>query len=70
MKKLSTGQKSTLGNYLALTEVVFGKDSKAVAFLNKKIAESPYGADEEVIADEGQTIYMLSQIHQGLTNDE
>jgi hypothetical protein len=69
MKKLSTGHNSTLGNYLKLTEVVFGKESKAAAYLNEKIAESPNGEDEEVIADEGQMIYLLSQIDQGLTND-
>lgn len=65
MKKLSTGQDSTLGNYLALTEAVFGKDSPAVEFLRKKIADAPNGADEEVIADEGQMVHLIGQIHIG-----
>lgn len=67
MKKLSTGQASTLGNYRVMAVAVFGEDSPAVAFLGRKIAESPNGADEEVIADEGQVVYALGQIHMGNT---
>ena len=39
MLKLSTGDDSTLGNYLKLTEAFLGADSKAAEFLRKKIAE-------------------------------
>lgn len=63
MNKLSTGQDATLGNYRALASVVFGNDSGATKFLDDKIAESPNGRDEEVIADEGQMIYLLAQMH-------
>lgn len=31
---------------------VFGEDSPAVAFLNKKAADAPNGENEEVIAEE------------------
>lgn len=65
MLKLSTGQDSTLGNYRLLTAAVFGKDSKAVAYLDKKIAESPNGENEEVIAEENQMISMLYSVHSG-----
>jgi len=65
MIKLSTGQDSTLGNYLTLTRAVFGRESKAVRFLEQKIAESPNGEDEEVISDEAQMINLLAQIDMG-----
>jgi hypothetical protein len=58
MKKLSTGQDSTLGNYLLVTEKVFGKDSKAAKYLREKIEQE--GWDSEVLADEGQMVYLLS----------
>lgn len=67
MRKLSTGQDSTLGNYRKMAAAVFGEDSKAVQFLDKKIAESPNGEDEEVIVAESQAVSMLGQLHiQGL----
>ena len=45
---------------------VFGEDSPAVKFLDKKIEEQ--GENEEVIADEGQMVYLLGQIHIGAVN--
>ena len=62
MNKLSTGADATLGNYRALAAIFFGEDSKAVKFLDEKIAESPNGADEEVIADESQMVYLLGSM--------
>lgn len=62
MMKLSTGQDSTLGNYRGLASVFFGKDSEAVKFLDKKIAESKNGENEEVLADETQMIYLLMSL--------
>lgn len=56
MRTLSTGDPSTLGTYLRLAEI-FGP--KAVEFIQKKIDESPNGADEEVIADESQMLLLL-----------
>lgn len=63
MKKLSTGANSTLGEYLKLSRAFFGIDSAAVKFLQAKIAETPNGENEEVIADEGQMIHMLSDLY-------
>ena len=63
MKKLSTGQDSTLGEYRKLTVAMMGEDSEAVKFLDERIAESPVGKNDEVIADEGQMIYLLMSIH-------
>jgi len=60
MQKLSTGDDATLGNYRKLARAFFGADSKAVKFLDEKIAESRNGANEEVIADERQMIYLLA----------
>ena len=59
MIKLSTGQDSTLGNYKDLATAFFGEDSPQVKFLADKIAESPNGEAEEVIADEGQMLLLL-----------
>lgn len=63
MTKLSTGQDSILGSYLKLATAFFGFESKATAFIQEKINASPKGEKEEVIADEGQMIYLLTQIH-------
>ena len=59
MMKLSTGQDSTLASYLRLCLVIFGKDSPQVQFITDKIAASPNGAHEEVIAEESQMMYLL-----------
>lgn len=59
MQKLSTGDDATLGNYRKLARVIFGNDSKAVKFLDDKIADSPNGENEEVIADERQMVHLL-----------
>ena len=67
MRKLSTGEDSTLGAHRRMAMAVFGKDSPAVKFLDKKIAESPHGEEEEVIADEGQMVALLGQLHFGLS---
>lgn len=59
MMKLSTGQDSTLGTYLKLCDLIFGTDSSQVKFIMDKIATSPNGANEEVIAEESQMMYLL-----------
>jgi hypothetical protein len=60
MKKLSTGDDSTLGSYRKLASAFFGEDSKAVEFLDKKIAKQ--GETQKVIQDERQMIYLLSHM--------
>lgn len=59
MNKLSTGQDSTLGTYLKLCDAVFGTDSVQSKFILEKIATNPNGADEEVIVEESQMMYLL-----------
>lgn len=59
MMKLSTGQDSTLGTYLKLSKLIFGDESVQTKFIMNKIAESPNGANEEVIAEESQMMYLL-----------
>jgi hypothetical protein len=58
---LSTGDPSTLGTYIALSTITFGQDSPATQFLIKKANEQ--GLDQEVLADEGQMIAMLFELH-------
>jgi hypothetical protein len=60
-KLLSTGEPSTLGVYRKMASALFGMDSKAVAFLDQKIIEQ--GEGEQVIANEGQMIQLLFQLH-------
>jgi hypothetical protein len=62
MHTLSTGDDSTLGSYRKLAAAFFGEDSKAVAFLDEKIAESPEGENEEVIAEESQMLFLLTSM--------
>lgn len=63
MNKLSTGADSTLGEWMLLAGAFFGPESKAVTYISKQIDKSPNGPDEEVIADEGQFLHVLMQIH-------
>lgn len=65
MQTLSTGDPSTLGSYKALTDAVFGKESPQADYINKKIAESPNGELEEVVAHETQVLFILM----GMTKD-
>lgn len=62
MKKLSTGQDSTLENWITYSSLVFGENSKATKFLKNKADDSPNGLQEEVIADEGQLIMVLARM--------
>lgn len=66
MRTISTGQPSTLKTYLGIARF-FGP--KAVAFIEQKIAESPSGEDEEVIADERQVLYLFAQMAASQTDD-
>lgn len=63
MRKMSTGDDATLGNYRKWADLIIGP--KATAFIDQKIAESPNGANEEVIADEGQMLHLLAHIEHG-----
>lgn len=67
MKKLSTGEDSTLGNYKTMAESVFGSNSGAIRFLDKKIKKE--GKDAEVLADEGQMIQVLIDQDQKYKNE-
>lgn len=62
MNQLSLGIDSTLGNWLMLCKVTFGEDSAPTKFIEKKIAESPKGEQEEVIADERQLLMVLGKM--------
>jgi len=57
--KLSTGEDSTLETYKKWARV-FG--DKAVAFIQRKIDDSPNGENEIVLADEQQMIILLASL--------
>ncbi len=65
MQMLSIGMPSTLGSYQKLCNIFFGEDSAQAKFINEKIATNPNGADEEVIAEESQMMYLLMHIEDG-----
>lgn len=49
----------TLGEYRDLCAALSWEGSKAVAFLDEKIADSPNGRDEKVIAPDSQMRFLL-----------
>lgn len=57
---LSTGDASTLGNYLKLCNQF--RMHKAAAYIEDKIATSPKGENEPVLTDEGQMVYLLTSM--------
>lgn len=59
---LSTGANSTLGEYLKLCKAFFGEDSKATAFIQRKIDGSLLGEAEEVIQSESQMTHLLGML--------
>jgi len=54
---------STLKYHRDMAVAVFGEESSAVKYLDKKIAESPNGPNEEVLVDERQIVFMLMNLH-------
>jgi hypothetical protein len=62
--------KDTLGYHRAMSAAVFGEESAATKYLDKKIAESPHGAYEKVVAPESQVVLLLMNLHaKGLKNE-
>jgi len=60
MKKISTGEPSNLKTYRNIALILTGsEESKAVKFFDEKIAQSPNGENEEVVADESQMLYLI-----------
>ena len=71
MNQPVTHKPDTLGYHRELASIVFGEDSPAVTWLDAKIAESPNGEQEQVIAHETQVVALLMAIHKnGLPPDE
>lgn len=61
MKKLSTGQDSTLGNWYKMCAAFFGENTAPTKFIKNKMDEQ--GEDTEVIADEGQLLGVLGKMY-------
>jgi|UniRef100_A0AAU6W1I5 hypothetical protein len=61
MKKLWSGDDSTLEAWREIARLAFGEDSAAVKYLDRKIEEQ--GPGEEVIADMSQMNLLLATIH-------
>lgn len=55
----------TLGDYRRFTAYAYGENSGATKYLDQKIAESPNGEDEEVLADEVQMLVLLNNLSGG-----
>ena len=67
MSKISTGEENNLKTWRKIAVIISGGDEtmEAVKFIDKKIAESPNGELERVIADERQVLYLLVQLNYG-----
>jgi len=61
MRKDEQGEQcpETLGEYRDLCAALGGEGCNAVAFLDKKVADSPNGRDEKVIAPDSQMRMLL-----------
>ena len=60
IRTISSGQPSTLGTYRYIAFLMTNdENSEIVQFFDKKIAESPNGENEEVIADESQMMFLI-----------
>ena len=53
----------TLDDYRRFAVFTFGKNSKPVEFLDRRIKESPNGADEQVLAEPHQMIMLLTSLN-------
>ena len=63
MNKLSDGSSNTLGGYRKIAIALTGsEESEAVEFFDTKIAESPDGENEKVIADESQMLMLIGSM--------
>lgn len=64
MKKISTGEPSTLKTYRKIAMFINANDtsSTGVKFIDNKIKESKNGENEEVVADETQMLFLLGQM--------
>jgi len=58
MRTISTGEPSTLATYLKIAKIIGAPG--APEFLEAKGAEDPDGMNAEVIADERQMLYLLT----------
>ena len=64
MNTISTGEPATLGTYRNIALALGGEGSPVVKFFDEKIAASPNGENEEVIAHETQVLYLIVQMLQ------
>ena len=62
MNTISTGEPATLGTYRKIALALSEEGSPAVKFFDEKIAASPNGENEEVIAHETQVMYIIGQL--------
>ena len=62
MNTISTGEPNTLKTWRKIALALAGEGSRAVKFFDDKIAESPHGEEEKVIADETQILYLITQM--------
>lgn len=60
--KLSTGQPSTLGTYLDNCDALFGPGNAASKYFASKIASSPRGRNDVVIAPESQVMALIGSM--------
>jgi hypothetical protein len=62
MDTISTGEPNTLKTWRKIALALGGENSSVVKFFDEKIANSPHGEDEKVIAAEEQMLILISQM--------
>jgi len=59
------GLPSTLQSYLTIASIFYAEDSKAIAYLNEKIAKAPNGGDQIVDVGEKPMLNFLTKVNNG-----
>ncbi|MCP4573275.1 MAG: hypothetical protein GY838_13050 [bacterium] len=60
-----TYPRDTIGYHHVRSQALFGADSPATEWLEKRAAESPGGMDEPVVMHESQVLHLLARLHFG-----
>ena len=64
MDTISTGEPNTLKIWRRIAMALAGENSYVVKFFDEKIANSPNGENEKVLADETQMLILITQMLQ------
>ena len=64
IRKLSTGEEPTLGNYRKMAKLLFGENSNAVFWMDLKISAEEEGADTVILVEERQVVWGMHKMNE------